>query len=133
MSKLFTPEEFKKLDPGIINNLIERNISFIVSEKHDLGSDYTWCSFRETIIKKETLKDKEIDLTRKEKDFIKLLVEANGAYVNYDIILRKIWKDKKATIYTIRNFINHIRAKTFYEIIKTKSNLGYKVKSNRKS
>jgi len=127
MSKQFTPEEFKNLDMTTINNLIESNVSFVVAARVDLGKSLFWCSLRETVFRKNSKKDVEIPLTKKERSFLKLLIEQKETYVDYKTIESIIWKGKNASIYTIRNFVNKIRFKTFYEIIKTKSNLGYTI------
>lgn len=126
MSKLFTPEEFKVLDQVIINDLIERNINFVVAKRIDLGKGFSWCFFRETIIKRKDLRDEVLKLTNKEKAFIKFLIDAKGELVSYEDIVSKVWNGR-ATIFTVRNFIHTIRIKTYYEIINTNSNRGYSI------
>ena len=66
-----------------------------------------------------------IDFTRLEKGFMKLLIAKRGDIVDYDMIKSVVWKGKNMSIYTMRNIVNKIRQKTYYEIIKNHSNKGY--------
>lgn len=38
-----------------------------------------------------------------------------------------VWRGKDMSIYTMRNIVNKIRQKTYYEIIKNHSNKGYTI------
>ena len=74
-----------------------------------------------------------IDFTRLEKSFLKLLITKRNDVTDYDTIKEVVWKGKDMSIYTMRNIVNKIRQKTYYEIIKNHSNKGYTidiVKSN---
>lgn len=66
-----------------------------------------------------------IDFTRLEKGFLKLLISKKTEVVDYDTIKDVVWKGKDMSIYTMRNIVNKIRQKTYYEIIKNQSNRGY--------
>ena len=66
-----------------------------------------------------------IDFTRLEKGFLKLLISRRGEITDYDMIKEVVWKGKNMSIYTMRNIVNKIRQKTYYEIIKNHSNKGY--------
>ena len=66
-----------------------------------------------------------IDFTRLEKSFVKLLITKRGDIIDYDIIKEVVWKGKNMSIFTMRNIVNKIRQKTYYEIIKNHSNRGY--------
>lgn len=66
-----------------------------------------------------------IEFTRLEKSFLKLLVSKKGEIVDYDTIKDVVWKGKNMSIFTMRNIVNKIRQKTYYEIIKNHSNRGY--------
>ena len=74
-----------------------------------------------------------IDFTRLEKSFLKLLIAKRNEITDYTVIKEVVWKGKDMSIYTMRNIVNKIRQKTYYEIIKNHSNKGYTidiVKSN---
>ena len=68
-----------------------------------------------------------IDFTRLEKSFLKLLITKRNDVTDYDTIKDIVWKGKDMSIYTMRNIVNKIRQKTYYEIIKNHSNKGYTI------
>ena len=68
-----------------------------------------------------------ISFTRLEFDLLKLLLDNNNRIIDYDEIKEKVWKEKKMSIFTMRNVINKIRNKTYYEIIKNNSSSGYQI------
>ncbi len=74
---------------------------------------------------------KLIDFTRLEKGFMKLLISRKDEIVDYDTIKNVVWKGKNMSIYTMRNIVNKIRQKTYYEIIKNHSNKGYTLDNSR--
>jgi len=66
-----------------------------------------------------------VEFTRLEKSLLKFLIERKGEVTEYEEIKEAVWKGKNMSIYTMRNMVNKIRQKTYYEIIKTYSNKGY--------
>ncbi|WP_419769830.1 MAG: response regulator transcription factor [Candidatus Marinarcus sp.] len=66
-----------------------------------------------------------IEFTKLEKAFLKLLISRKDEITNYDLIKEVVWKGKDMSIFTMRNIVNKIRQKTYYDIIKNKSNKGY--------
>ncbi|RXJ98409.1 DNA-binding response regulator [Arcobacter sp. CECT 8986] len=73
-----------------------------------------------------------IDFTRLEKSFLKLLIQKRGEIVDYDTIKDVVWKGKNMSIYTMRNIVNKIRQKTYYEIVRNHSNKGYVIEEPQK-
>lgn len=73
-----------------------------------------------------------IDFTRLEKSFLKLLITKKGDLIDYHEIKEVVWKGKNMSIYTMRNIVNKIRQKTYYEIIKNLSNKGYVIDEFKK-
>lgn len=73
-----------------------------------------------------------IDFTRLEKGFMKLLIAKRGDIIDYDTIKSVVWKGKNMSIYTMRNIVNKIRQKTYYEIIRNHSNKGYVIDEPKK-
>ncbi len=67
----------------------------------------------------------KINFTRLEHAFLKLLISKKNELVDYDTIKNVVWKGKDMSIYTMRNIVNKIRQKTYYELIKNYSNRGY--------
>ncbi|MFV0562360.1 response regulator transcription factor [Malaciobacter mytili] len=72
-----------------------------------------------------------IDFTRLEKSFLKLLIQKRGKIIDYDTIKDVVWKGKNMSIYTMRNIVNKIRQKTYYEIIRNHSNKGYIIEESK--
>ncbi|QOG13175.1 winged helix-turn-helix domain-containing protein [Arcobacter sp. FWKO B] len=68
-----------------------------------------------------------IDLTKLEFGLLKLLLDRRGDITDYDTIKDQVWRGKKMSIFTMRNVINKIRQKTYYDIIKNFSNKGYAI------
>ncbi len=73
-----------------------------------------------------------IDFTRLEKLFLKLLISRKNDIVDYDTIKEVVWKGKSMSVYTMRNIVNKIRQKTYYEIIRNHSNKGYTIDNIKK-
>ena len=76
----------------------------------------------------------EVKLTKTEVSFLDYLIrvslQGEEFYVDIDTIKTEIWKKEQATVFTIRNKIRAIRLKTYDEIIRNKSNHGYRVNLN---
>lgn len=68
-----------------------------------------------------------ISFTKFEFQVLKLLLDNSNKIISYDEIKEKVWKDKKMSIFTMRNVINKIRKKTYYNIIKNNSSSGYQI------
>ena len=68
-----------------------------------------------------------IAFTKFEFQVLKLLLDNNSKIISYDEIKEKIWKEKKMSIFTMRNVINKIRNKTYYSIIRNNSSSGYQI------
>lgn len=73
-----------------------------------------------------------IEFTRLEKSFLKLLISKRNEIVDYDLIKEVVWKGKDMSIYTMRNIVNKVRQKTYYEIVKNHSNKGYTIDNLKK-
>jgi len=73
----------------------------------------------------------EISFTKFEFQVLKLLLDSSDKIVSYDDIKEKVWKEKKMSIFTMRNVINKIRNKTYYNIIKNNSSQGYQIDTPR--
>ncbi len=92
-------------------------------DKVCLDSDVYYDSYRERFYNKSG----EISFTKFEFQVLKLLLLNNARVTTYEEIKEKVWKDKKMSIFTMRNIINKIRNKTYYGIIKNISSNGYQI------
>jgi DNA-binding winged helix-turn-helix (wHTH) protein len=96
----------------LIQNDIKSTINF---------NDYSF----NFLLDKVFYEDKEIKFTNMEMKLFKYLLSNVNTLVRIDDIHVNVWKDKKMTLFTLRNKINSIREKTYYKLIKNISNHGY--------
>lgn len=124
-----------KIDKFILKSqtftLIEKEISQIeikekdedfFDEEFDLGEDFIYknnCLY--------TPNNDILKLTLQENSLLKILIQAKGECVNYDILQNSLSKINYTSLETIRTVIRKIRKKTFPTIIKNHSGVGYKV------
>ncbi|MEA2050712.1 MAG: winged helix-turn-helix domain-containing protein [Campylobacterota bacterium] len=73
--------------------------------------------------------DGAISFTKFEFKVLKLLLDNHDQIISYDYIKEQVWKEKKMSIFTMRNVINKIRNKTYYNIIRNNSSKGYQIDS----
>lgn len=92
-------------------------------DKITLDQGVYYDSYRERFYDKSG----EISFTKFEFQVLKLLLQNHARVTSYDEIKEKVWKDKKMSIFTMRNIINKIRNKTYYGIIKNISSNGYQI------
>lgn len=69
----------------------------------------------------------EITFTKFEFQLLKLLLDNYDKVVPYEDIKSHVWKEKKMSVFTMRNVVNKIRNKTYYNIIKNISSAGYQI------
>lgn len=74
--------------------------------------------------------NKEIQITKISKNLLLTLIEYEGKTVPVETLMMKVWKRKDVSIYAFRNIISKIRDKTYYQIIKSHSGVGYSVNLN---
>ena len=72
-------------------------------------------------------KDELVELTKLETNFLALILSNGMEITSYKEIKDIIWKGKNMSIFTMRNIVNKIRQKTYYEIIRNHSNKGYTI------
>lgn len=120
----------EKIKNAIINKL--KNKKLLIEDyildliENDINSEITFNDYSYNFIfDKLFYKNKEIKLTNIELKLFKCLIENVNSLVTLDEIESKIWKDKKMSIFSLRNKINSIRDKTYYKLIKNISNHGY--------
>ena len=121
--KTFTPTEYKKLSVAQINEMIDKDIPFTVSKFFYFEEDLSFCLGNQTLYRN----GRQVTLTPLERKFLAFLISRPGEIIDIETIRNKVWNKTNVTIFTIRNIINKIRSKTYYEIIKNVSNKGYLV------
>lgn len=118
-----TPEDIDQLKMSIVMAL---NQSKRV-DKICLDNDIYYDAYRERFYDNFG----EIAFTKFEFQVLKLLLDNSDRIIDYTEIKEKVWKEKKMSIFTMRNVINKIRNKTYYNIIKNSSSQGYQIDTPR--
>ena len=101
-----------------LENLIRRDFDTNIS----LGNGY----YYNNLTKKIIYYSDEIILTSIEISIFELLLENRNEVVKLEEF-QKIWNKKEMSIFTLRNFIKQIRDKTYPNLIKNISSIGYKM------
>lgn len=92
-------------------------------DKICLDNDIYYDAYRERFYDKFG----EISFTKFEFQLLKLLLDNSDKIVHYDDIKKHVWQEKKMSVFTMRNVVNKIRNKTYYNIIKNISSAGYQI------
>lgn len=79
----------------------------------DMNKDKLYCNGR------------VIKLTLLETQLFRYLIDNRNKIVSYEEIKNNVWDGKKFTIFGMRNIINKIREKSYYDIITNVSKSGY--------
>ncbi len=115
---LSKPFDMINLKLSVIMSLNQTNRN----DKIKLGQGFYFDMYRDRVYNKN---HKSIELTKLEFGLLKLIIENTGNIVDYDTIEKKVWKGKKMSIFTMRNVVNKVRTKTYYNIFKNASSEGY--------
>lgn len=70
---------------------------------------------------------KVVEFTKLQQGLFSLLLEKKHEIVDFEAIHQEVWKDRKMSIFTMRNVIKRIRDLTYYGIIVNHSNKGYSI------
>ena len=68
-----------------------------------------------------------VDLTKKETDFIELLIANRKTIVTKDMINQTIWENEVMSEAALKNFLLRIRKKTYKDLFFTVQGLGYRL------
>ena len=109
--------------------LLNINKSLNQEEVVDLGQDICYRRRDKSILKGFAV----FELTDRECRILDLLLENDGYPVTYDEIQAKVWGKQSMTMDSLRMHINGIRRKTYYDLIRNQSRLGYKLLRSVKS
>ncbi len=92
------------------------------SDKTKLGQGFYFDVYRDRVYNKAS---NVVELTKLELGLLKLIIENRGQVVDYNQIAKIVWKGKNMSIFTMRNVVNKIRTKTYYDIFNNASSQGY--------
>ena len=113
------PFHLKELEVRI-NKLINVQLNSIQFSK-----DFYYCQKSRNFI----VQEKTLDLRKKEKRFLSILVENIGQIVSSQEIIDYVWENEIKETYPIRQLVNGIRNKLPLNIIKTHIGIGYKIEN----
>jgi DNA-binding response OmpR family regulator len=114
---ILKPLNLKKLNEALFKYINENLLDQI-----KLASNLFLDLHKRALVYKET---DEIDLRKREKDFLHLLYENKNSIVTYSQIEEELWLDKEMTSHALKSFIKDLRAKLPVNIIKNISQEGY--------
>ena len=90
---------------------------------YDLGKNFIYEEDTYKILNNQKI----IQLTTQESELINNLIKANGKFVSQKNLLSLIGTNGETSIDTLRTVIRNIRKKTYRDIIKNQSGIGYKI------
>ena len=94
--------------------------------KKDVNSIFSFSGYSYYLIfDKLYYGNEEIKFTNKEMKLFKFLFNNANTLMTLEDIHSNVWGNKNMSLFTLRNKINSIRNKTYYELIKNVSNHGY--------
>jgi DNA-binding response OmpR family regulator len=103
---------------------LQKAISNIKSENRLYFDDNFYYDFSNELF---YLNGTEIEMTKKELYFLRLLVKKRDIIVTYNMIEQEVWEDEYMSLNSLRTTIGFLRKKLPKNIIKNISNMGYKL------
>lgn len=100
----------------------ERNFTFYLDENFYFDSNSS----------QFYLNNEVMDLTKKELNFLKLLILNKDRVVSYEEIEKFVWNDEYMSFNSLRTTIGFLRKKIPFNCIKNISNIGYKLNLDKK-
>ena len=87
-----------------------------------LNNNFIYDSYNKTLFKNDQI----ISLTKKELLLLHFLLKNSTKALNYDEINKEIWNNEMSPD-ALRSLVKEIRKKTYKELIKNVSGIGYRV------
>jgi DNA-binding response OmpR family regulator len=124
LSKPFNREELH-IFLKIAFHRIAQDTSIDSSSKHTiiLDNDFSYNTLDNVLY----CCNENINLTKKENELLKLLIENGNHIIDYYTIENSIWPDKPTNTNTIRTLVKRLRQKLKHKFIETISSRGYKL------
>lgn len=128
-----------KLEKYIIKPLTNRNLLPALTkavEALDKERDFTFYLDEDFYFDSNSsqfyLNNEVMDLTKKELNFLKLLILNKDRIVSYEEIEKFVWNDEYMSFNSLRTTIGFLRKKIPFNCIKNISNIGYKLNLDKK-
>lgn len=123
ITKPFKREELKSSILLSVYKIKNAGIA-VINERHiPIGFDYYFDSEYDHLY----YKDQPIQLSINEKKFLKILIEADGKIVNFNVIEEQIWPDSDMSSSAFRTLVYRLRIKLEFKLIETIPSFGYKL------
>lgn len=100
----------------------QENIDSKKSNIIKLNNDFIYDSYNKTLFKNEQI----VSLTKRENSFLYFLLKNSSKASTYEEINKEIWKNKMSPD-ALRSLVKEIRKKTYKDLIKNVSGIGYRV------
>ena len=99
-----------------------KNVDSKKSNVINLGNSFIYDNYNKYLIKD----DNAISLTKKELSFLDFLIKNHDCSLSYEEINSNIW-DGSMTQDSLRSLVKELRKKTYKELIKNVSGIGYRL------
>ena len=99
-----------------------KNVDSKKSNVINLGNSFIYDDYNKYLIKD----DNAISLTKKELSFLDFLIKNRDCSLSYEEINSNIW-DGSMTHDSLRSLVKELRKKTYKELIKNVSGIGYRL------
>lgn len=119
--ELFLSKKAKKKEFAL-KNIIEELIYEQINNKIYFEEGFYFDKLKNKLFKAD---GKIIEFTKLQSGLFNLLLEKNDEIISFETIHNEVWKNKKMSIFTMRNVVKRIRDLTYYGIIINHSNIGY--------
>lgn len=114
--RIFLKIALRKLTTETLNmQETKHHITFDEEFSYDTSNNTLYCCYE------------MINLTKKENDFLELLLENKNNVVDFYTIENYIWPDKETNANTIRTLVKRLRQKLKHKFIETVSSRGYRL------
>ncbi len=120
---LIKPFKRKDLELSIKLAMHKLNLTLEKNKYLKLGKDFIFDEINEEIFKG----NKKINLTRKELQLLKILLQAKGQLVSFSTIEHSLWAESSISDSTLRTLVYRLRNKLDENLIKTIHSYGCKL------
>ena len=105
-----------------LEKTIEQIINEQINNKIVFDEGFYYDKVKTTLYNKD---GKGVEFTKLQNGLFHLLLRHKGEVVDFETIHKEVWKNKKMSIFTMRNIVKRIRDITYYGLIVNHSNKGY--------
>lgn len=123
LSKPFNREELRVFLKIALRKINKKSSNHLEDSHHIIfDSEFSYDTENHTLYCCQEI----INLTKKENDFLELLVKNKNNIVDFYTIENAIWPDKETNTNTIRTLVKRLRQKLKHKFIETVSSRGYR-------